>query len=130
MGTAAGVGVVLALVVAVLIWKKTWRKTAAVLAVFAGLCLSAMVVQYAGPLTAFSVGGVGVVTAGLIIGVLVWLHELRGHGHHVMRTPIIGFTVGVLAMMAGGAIGQFAHHTQTSVVNTVHTGTSSTVGGG
>lgn len=130
MGASVGAGVILGALALVMIWKRTMRKTAAILALLSGLCLSATVVQYAGVITGLSAGGVGIVTGILVIGGLIFVHEIRGHGHHHKRTPAIGFAVGVAVMLAGGAIGQLGQHAQTSVVNTVHSGTNATVGGG
>lgn len=129
MGISIGVGVVLAAVAGVLIWKQTMRKLAAILALLAGLCLSAWIVRYAGTLTGYSIGGVGIVTALLIILAIIFVHELRGYGSHVWRTPVVGFVLGVLVMTAGGSVGQIGHNAQQATVTGVHNATSSATGG-
>lgn len=131
---ALGVGVLLALVAFILIrhnakhGMKAYR-TASILALLSGLCLSGSIVGYLGSITSMSIGGVGVVLAVVVVGGLDFIIMMRGWGHHPMWTPIIGFAVGIAVALAPGAIGAIGHHAQTGVVNTVDKGTHDTVGG-
>lgn len=134
VGGLVGAGVILGAIALLLIWKnhKTSMgayKTAGVLALLSGLCLAGVIAGYVGNLFGYSIGGVAVTTIGLFVGIIWFIIEMRGHGHHAIRTPLIGLAVGVFLASAGGALGQAAHQAQNGIVNGVNTTTNSTVGG-
>lgn len=130
-----GVGIILAAIAFVLIrhnskhGMKAYR-TASILALLSGLCLSGSIANYIGSVTSMSIGGVGVVLVVVVVGGLDFIIMMRGWGHHPQWTPIIGFVVGIALALSPGAIGSLAHQAQTGVVHTVDKGTNATVGGG
>lgn len=132
---ALGVGVILAAIAFILIrhnhkhGMKAYR-TASVLALLSGLCLSGSIASYLGSVTSMSIGGVGVVMFAVIVGGLDFIIMMRGWGHHPVWTPVVGAVVGIAVALAPGAIGSLANHAQTGVVHTVDRGTTATVGGG
>ena len=132
---AVGVGVLLAALACVLIRHNHRNglkayKAASVLALVSGLCLSGAIVGYAGSITHLTVGGVGIVLFAVVVGGLDFIIMMRGHGHHAIWTPVVGFVVGVALVLAPGALGHLAQNAQSTVVTTVHRGTTATVGGG
>lgn len=126
---ATGLGVILAVVTVVLVRhnRKDLRahKTAAFFALVAGLCLVSLVVAYTGGLASTRIAGLTIV---LIIDFgagLEFILNVRGHSHHPVVTPALGFILGVSLMLTPGAIGGAAHHAQSATV----TGVSKVTGG-
>lgn len=133
-GGLAGAGVVLLTIAACLMWKnhKTPMgayKSAGIMAFLSGLCLAGLVAGYVGNLFGYTILGVGVTTVGLLASGIFYIAEMRGHGHHAVRTPILGFAFAVFLASAGGALGTAVGQAQNGVVNSVNTVTNSTVGG-
>jgi len=103
--TAGGIGLILAGIVAICIWKGHGKKLPAWLALFAGLFGSYTVLGWLGGIAADTVAGIAITTVVVILGgFLFWLEAVKDKGHHKWRTPIIAFAVGVALMAGNGGI--------------------------
>ena len=130
MGTSAGAGVFLALIGGILWWKGKAPRAVAWLALGTGMCEAPLLLSFTGSLAGYSILGVGIVTVLVVGGGLVfWLEAVKRHGHHYIRTPLVGLIVGAALVSAGGTLGHFGHSVQTQVTNVV-TNTGKTATGG
>lgn len=114
--TAGGIGLLLAGIVGICIWKKHGKKFPAWLALLAGMFASVTVIGWLGGLATISIVGVAVTTVVLILGGLVfWLEAVKAKGHHPYRTPIIGFAVGVALTATFGGVQHVVQHSTVQV---------------
>jgi integral membrane sensor domain MASE1 len=104
------ISVILAAIAGTLHWKRRVPRGVAFMLALAGLGLSAVILKYIGAFTNMTVLGVGVVTLGAIIGLIVfWEEAVKKNGLHRVRTPIVAVLLGVCLASTGGAIGSLAH---------------------
>lgn len=104
------ISVVLAAIAGTLHWKRRVPRGVAFMLALAGLGLSAVILKYVGAFTNVTILGVGVVTIGAIVGLIVfWEEAVKRNGLHRVRTPIVAILLGVCLASTGGAIGSLAN---------------------
>lgn len=122
--TAGGIGLLLAGVVVVLIWKKHGKKPPGKLAFLAGLFASGTVLGWLGGWAFSTVAGTAITLIVLVIGgAIFWLEAVKGNGHHWHRTPAIAFAVGVALTATFGGVHSMVEHSSTQVTSFIHSGT-------
>jgi len=124
---AGGIGLLLAGIVGICMWKNHGKKLPAWLALVAGMFGSVTVIGWLGGLADISIVGVAITTVVLILGGLVfWIEAVKAKGHHKYRTPIVGFLVGVaLTASFGGvqhAVQQGTVHLTSVITRTTNSG--------
>lgn len=129
-GPAAGVAVILAGILAIMIWKGVGKKSVHWLALFTGLTGSYIVVGYLGSLATYKVYGTGVVTLVIIFGgLLFWLEVVKGKKPHKHRTPLTALALGVALMAGNGGVQHVVQHATTNGTRVV-SHVSNSIGGG
>lgn len=123
--TAGGIGLVLAAITAVAIWKahRKGKRGHGWLALLAGLFSSGTVVGimsvFVPPST--MVAGAGIFTVILAVGGFIFWHEtVKGNDPHHIRTPVVGFLVGVALSAVFGGVHSAVGSTTTQVTSYVH----------
>ena len=118
--TAGGIGLLLAGIVVICIWKDHGKKFPAWLALVAGAFGSFTVLGWLGGLATYSIVGVAITTVVLILGGLIfWLEAVKNKKWHKHRTPIIGFAVGVALTATFGGVQHVVQHSTTQVTTFV-----------
>jgi hypothetical protein len=106
----ATVAVLLAAIAATLHWKKRLPRGVAFMLALAGIGLSAEILKYIGAFKNFTILGVGIITVGAIVGLIIfWEEAVKRNGLHRVRTPVVAVLLGVCLAASGGAIGSLAH---------------------
>jgi hypothetical protein len=93
-------------------------------ALIGGLCLSGSVASWAGSLIDTKIAGIGIVSIIAIFGGGELYYMMRGHGHHAIWTPALGFAVALALPLMPGVIGHLGQTAGTNTVNIVHSGTT------
>jgi hypothetical protein len=102
---AGGIGLLLAGIVAICIWKNHGKRSPAWLALLAGMFGSGTVLSWLGGLVDISVVGIALTTVVLVLGgFLFWIEAVKGKKPHQWRTPIIGFAVGIALTATFGGV--------------------------
>jgi peptidoglycan/LPS O-acetylase OafA/YrhL len=128
--TSLVLGAVCAALACIFAWKNHKEQSAAhksvgFLAMGAGLLLAAPIVALGDHgNTTFS--GVAAAIGGAVgFVLLIWAGaEMKGHGHHALRTPILAFGAMVAFGSASGFIGHMAQAAPVQVTSVVHQGSS------
>jgi hypothetical protein len=103
--TAGGIGLLLAGIVAILIWKDHGKRPPGRLALLAGMFSSGTVLSWLGGLVAYSIVGVAVTTVVLVLGGIVFYIEvIKNHKPHKWRTPLVAFAVGIALTASFGGV--------------------------
>jgi hypothetical protein len=122
-----GFGLILAVIVGILIWKKHGKKSPAWLALFAGLFSAVAVVGWLGNMAIASFYGVGIMTAVLILGaVMFWIEVVKGKTPHIWRTPVFAFALGIALAATFGGIQHAVNNTTVHLTSVIskHTGSN------
>jgi peptidoglycan/LPS O-acetylase OafA/YrhL len=119
--TAGGVGLTLAAVAGICIWKKHAEKFAAWMALVAGLFASFTVISWLGSMAAMTVAGMAVTTVVVILGGLVfWLEVIKKKAPHRFRTPVVAFALGVALTATFGGVQNAVQHSTVQVTTFIH----------
>jgi hypothetical protein len=128
---ASAVGVFLAVILAIQLWKKSSSRFTPVLATAVGLCCSALIIGWLGTIAEATIFGAGIIGLADLAGALVLWHEVvKKRGFHKMRTPMIALAWGIALAASGGAVGNAAHQTQTTITRSTDNVTNATTGKG
>lgn len=127
-----GIGLVFAVIAAVLMYHHHADKLAAWLMLLAGLFGSSIVVGWLGSFLSTAVFGAA--SLGFLIavagGIAFWIQVRKNKKHHHIATPLLGLFVGVSLMVTFGGVRSIVGSTSTQVTSVInHQGTSANIGG-
>lgn len=122
-GPAAGVAVIFATILAITLWKGSGKRWPAWLALATGLTGSYIVLGWLGSLATLSIYGVGIITLAVIgCGLTFWHEAVKGKKAHKIRTPVIGFVLGVALMAGTGGVHNIVQHGTANLTSVIKHG--------
>lgn len=126
-----GVGLVFAVIGAVLMYHHHADKLAAWLMLLAGLFGSSILVGWLGSF--LSVVIFGAASLGFLIavagGIAFWIQVRKNKKHHYIATPILGLFVGVSLMVTFGGVRSIVGSTSTQVTSVINHQGPANIGG-
>lgn len=129
-GPAAGAAVILGTILAITLWKGAGKRFPAWLALATGLTGSYIVIGWLGSIAALNIYGVGIITLAIIAcGLIFWHEAVKGKKAHKIRTPVIGFILGVALMAGTGGVHTVVQHGTSNLTSVVQHGESKLGGG-